>query len=125
MILNDKNFLIYAAKFYNNSQCLETQEFYDDLCRFKYLKRLFKRYKDTGDLKERLILNHIIVIYNVFGVEAATSMLFLKMRGFHEYLKPFLVFLGYMPEKVKYGETEVRESDITMDLPIVAILRKI
>lgn len=123
--LSDKTFLLYAAKHYENPQCVDTQEFYDDVSRFKYLKRLFKRYKDTGDLKERLILNHIIILYNVFGVEAATNMLFLKMKGLHQYLKPFLVFLGYMPEVVRVGNHEYINSNISMDALIVTTLRKI
>ena len=65
--LDDTNFMLYAAAHYDNPQCYDTDEFYDDLKRFKYLKRLLNRYKETGELKERLILNHLTVIYNVFG----------------------------------------------------------
>ena len=78
--LDDSNFLLYAASNYDNPQCYDTDEFYDDLKRFKYLKRLFNRYKETGELKERLILNHLIVIYNVFGPMPATRLLFFMSR---------------------------------------------
>lgn len=124
--LSERNFLVYAAQHYTNSQCMVNQEFYDDLNRFKYIKRLFKRYRETGELKERLALNHIIVIYNVFEREAATRMLFFKLKGFYDCLVPFLVFLSYMPEQVHLSEVDtIRLTDITMDPSIVSILRKI
>ena len=69
-VLTHKNFKLYAAKMYNNPECLDVNEFQQDVTRFKYLKRLLKRYELTGDLQERLILNHLIVLYNVFGIEA-------------------------------------------------------
>jgi len=78
--LDDTNFMLYAAAHYDNPQCYDTDEFYDDLKRFKYLKRLLNRYKETGELKERLILNHLTVIYNVFGSTPATRLLFFIAR---------------------------------------------
>lgn len=125
--LTDANFIIYAAKHYDNPQCIDTEEFYDDLKRFKYIKRLFNRYELTGELKERLVLNHIVVLYNVFGL-AATKMLFLKLKGYYHFLKPFLVLLQRMPDSVKgVGEDSVviYNSDIVMDPKIIEILRKI
>lgn len=125
--LTDANFIIYAAKHYDNPQCIDTEEFYDDLKRFKYIKRLFNRYELTGELKERLVLNHIVVLYNVFGL-AATKMLFLKLKGYYHFLKPFLVLLQRMPDSVKgVGEDSVviYNSDIAMDPKIIEILRKI
>ena len=125
--LDETNFLLYAAKHYDNP-CFDTLEFYEDLNRFKYLKRLFSRYDETGELKERLILNHIIVIYNLFGVEASTRMLFLKLKGYHHYLKPFLVFLNYCPERVVgigIDNKTIITSDVLMDPIIVEALRKI
>jgi hypothetical protein len=126
--LDETNFLLYAAKHYDNPSCFDTLEFYEDLNRFKYLKRLFSRYEETEELKERLILNHIIVIYNLFGVEPATRMLFFKLKGYYNYLKPFLVFLNYCPDKV-YGigleNRTIVTSDILMDPVIVKILRGI
>jgi hypothetical protein len=125
--LDDSNFILFAAKYYDNPQCFDTLEFQDDLKRFKYLKRLFTRYQETGELKERLIVNHLIVLYNVFGPEA-TRMLFFKLEGFHHYLKPFIVLLGYMPEVVRNIGVEnktYRSSDIPMDEEIIELLRKI
>jgi hypothetical protein len=104
---------LYAAKYYDNPECFDTEEFFTDLKRFKYLKRLFNKYKDCGELKERLILNHIIVIYNVFGVEPATRMLFFRLGDHYEYLKPFLEFLGYLPKSVNNIGIPSRNVDCT------------
>jgi hypothetical protein len=126
--LEDGNFVLYAAKYYDNPQCSDTAEFYDDLNRFKYLKRLFNRYEADGDLKERLILNHIIVLYNVFGQPAATRMLFFKLEGQWHLLKPFLIMLGYMPDQVIGIGTDNKTiigSDIPMNMYIVNVLRNI
>lgn len=98
--LDETNFMLYAAKHYENPSCFDTLEFYEDLNRFKYLKRLFSRYEETGELKERLILNHIIILYNLFGVPATTRMLFFKLREYHHLIVPFLQLLNYLPEKV-------------------------
>lgn len=125
--LDDNNFILFAAKHYDNPQCHDTVEFYDDLKRFKYLKRLFGKYQESGELRERLILNHLIILYNVFG-DNATRMLFLKLNDYYPYLKPFLVLLGYMPDKVtNIGEEGIviYSSDIPMDQNIVNVLRKI
>lgn len=125
--LDDTNFLLYAAKHYDNPQCFDTLEFYEDLSRFKYLKRLFNRYEDTGDLKERLILNHLIILYNLFG-SATTRMLFFKLQGYHHFLKPFVVMLGFMPDMIigiDFENKTLYNSDIPMDQHIVDILRKI
>lgn len=124
--LDENNFMLYAARHYDNSQCYDTDEFYDDLKRFKYLKRLFGKYKETGELRERLILNHLIVVYNVFG-EPATRMLFFKLEGYHDCLKPFLVLLNRMPDSVMgSGPRDVLYScDIDMDSDIIEVLRKI
>ncbi len=102
--LNTRNFKLYAAQHYNNPECTDVVEFKEDLSRFKYIKRLLSRYEAHGDLQERLILNHLIVIYNVFGIEAANRMLWYKVEKDHwTYIKPFLVFLNYLPidEKVE------------------------
>lgn len=126
--LADDNFLLYAAKYYDNPQCSDTAEFYDDLNRFKYLKRLFNRYEADGDLKERLILNHIIILYNVFGQPAATRMLFFKLTGQWHLLKPFLVLLACMPDRIDgigIENVSILSSDIPMNIHIVDVLRKI
>ncbi len=116
--LNNKNFKLYAAAKYNNPECVDVEEFQQDLNRFKYLKRLLKRYELTGDLQERLILNHLIVLYNVFGIEAGNRMIWYKINDEHwHYIKPFLVYLHYLPEQEKL--------EITMDPFIVEVLRKL
>lgn len=96
--LTEENFTLYAMKHYDNPHCRGVNEFNDDLKKFKYLKRLFRKYRAGGGLKERLILNHIIVIYNLFGVDAATNMLFFKIdKKYWPQLKSFLMYLNVMP----------------------------
>ena len=125
--LNDDNFLMFAMKEYNDIQCTDIEEFYDDLKKIKYIKRLFNIYKNTGQLKERLILNHLIVFYNVFPIQAGTRILFYKIeKSFWPMLKTFLIFLDRMPETIDSirGET-IRTSDIQLDEGIVTRLRSI
>ena len=125
--LNDDNFLMFAMKEYNDIQCTDIEEFYDDLKKIKYIKRLFNIYKNNGQLKERLILNHLIVFYNVFSVQAGTRILFYKIeKDFWPMLKTFLIFLDRMPEKIDSirGES-IRASDIQLDDGIVTRLRSI
>lgn len=126
-ILTEKNFLLYAAKNYDNPQCFDDEEFQEDLKKFQYLKKLFNRYIETGDLKERLILNHIIVITNMFGPQPATKMLWLKLSGYEYYLKPFLVYLNLLPDVLigVKSETPIRTSDYGMDQNIIDKLRNI
>lgn len=126
--LDETNFMLYAAKHYDNPSCYDTIEFYEDLNRFKYIKRLLSRYEETGELKERLILNHIIILYNLFGVPATTRMLFFKLRGFYHCLVPFLLLLNYLPEKVDnigLNNKNIITSDIILDPGVVNALRKI
>ena len=95
--LNNKNFMLFAANNYINHRVLDIDEFYSDLMKFKYLKKLFTKYQTNGDLKERLILNHIISIFNVFNIEAAVQMCFFKLdKGSHSSLKTFLLYLNYI-----------------------------
>ena len=125
--LNDDNFLMYAMKEYNDIQCTDIEEFYDDLKKIKYIKRLFNIYKNNGQLKERLILNHLIVFYNVFPIQAGTRILFYKIeKAFWPMLKTFLIFLDRMPETIDSirGET-IRSNDIQLDDGIVTRLRTI
>jgi hypothetical protein len=97
--LTEKNFSLYAAKNYINPRCLDPEEFEEDLTRFKYLKRLFSRYKDKQELQERLILNHLTVIHNVFGIKAATEMCFFKIdQEVWPALKTFLLYLNLLHE---------------------------
>ena len=125
--LNHDNFLMYAMKEYNDIQCTDIEEFYDDLKKIKYIKRLFNIYKNNGQLKERLILNHLIVFYNVFSVQAGTRILFYKIeKDFWPMLKTFLIFLDRMPEKIDSIRGEmIRASDIQLDNGIITRLRSI
>ena len=97
--ITSDNVLMFALKHYENPQCEGEKEFNDDLKRFKYIKRLLRKYEDQRILKERLILNHIIVLYNVFGADAASTLLFFKIEPNHwPALKSFLLFLHMIPE---------------------------
>ena len=121
--LNEDNFLVYAMHHYDNPQCHSVQEFEEDLKKFLYLKKLFSRYKNNGELRERLILNHIIVLYNIFG-DAATNMLFHKIdESSWDSLITFLVYLGRMPDK--YPEYGIILSEVVLDETVIAALRKI
>lgn len=121
--LNENNFLVYAMHHYDNPQCHSVQEFEEDLKKFLYLKKLLGRYKNNGELRERLILNHIIVLYNIFG-EAATRMLFHKIdESCWDALVTFLVYLNRMPESLP--EFGIVSSDIKLDEDIINVLRKI
>lgn len=125
IILDEETFVLYAVKHYDNPQCLTAEEFYDDLKRFSYIKRLLGKYDESGELRHRLILNHLIVLYNLFGIHT-TKMLFYKIdEKYYSYLKPFLVLLGYMPDKVKINDIIINSSDITMDQTIINTLRTI
>ena len=123
--LNEKNFLLYAMKEYDNPQCVQVEEFYDDLKKVKYIKRLFNQYLNEGVLKERLLLNHIIVFYNVFPVRSATRILFLKIEEeFWPILKTFLVYLSYMPEIIdSINGRSILSDDIQLDQHVVDRLR--
>ncbi len=125
IILSEENFLLYAAKYYDNPQCQSTDEFYDDLKRFKYIKRLFNKYLETGELKERLILNHILVLTNVFSPEVAVKLLFIRLDEYLHLLKPFLVLLNILPERIEINNDVRHTVDILMDEVIVERLRLI
>ena len=124
MNLTESTFLLYAMKQYDNPQCTDMSEFEEDMKRFQYLRKLFSRYKQDNDLKERLILNHLIVIYNVFGVDA-TNMLFLKLHEYHSYLKPFVEYLNFMPQVLQYDENIINRDSITGDIFIEQKLKEI
>lgn len=124
MILSDETFMLYAAKYYDNPQCTSMEEFEEDLKRFQYLKRLFNRYENTGELKERLILNHIIILFNCFGRNTA-DMLFMKLEENHSTLKPFIIKLNFMQDSVSYNNKTILSSDIPMDPIVVDVLRRI
>jgi len=125
--LNEKNFLLYAMKEYNNPQCTEVEEFNDDLKKIKYIKRLLNQYVSEGVLKERLLLNHIIIFYNVFPPAAATRILFFKIEEkFWPILKPFLFYLKLMPEDriESIMGKEIKTNEILMDQGVIDSLRK-
>ena len=125
--LNEGNFLMFSMKEYNNIQCIDIEEFYDDLKKIKYIKRLFNIYLNDGLLKERLILNHLIVFYNVFSIQAGTRILFYKIEEqFWPMLKTFLIFLDRMPDKIESIRGEIiLSTDIKLDDGIVTRLRTI
>lgn len=124
--LTEENFLIYCAKRYDNSQAISTDEFLEDLERVKYIKKLITRYTESGELKERLILNHIMTLYNCFGIELS-KILFLKLEKQFKYLKPFLLLINILPAKLyNVGNHELIETDsIVMDQRVIDILRKL
>jgi len=118
--LNEDNFLLFAIKNYENPQAVTKEDFDRDLNHFKYIKRLLKRYKNTGQLKTHLLLNHFIVLYNIFG-EATTAMLFFKIENeLWSAMKSFIIFLGRFPEYPKSGI-----HDIQVDMNCLTELYKI
>lgn len=125
--LTDDNFLLYAMKFYDNPQCLSETDFNNDLKIIKYVKRLLNRYKKTGEIKERLMLNHLIMLGNVFPVSVLTRILFLKIPDqYWSSLKTFLIFLNYMPDKIESLNGQIiLSSDINVDMYIANKLREI
>ena len=118
--LNEDNFLLFAIKHYENPQAVTKEDFDRDLNHFKYIKRLLKRYKNTGQLKAHLLLNHFIILYNIFG-EATTPMLFFKIESdLWSSMKSFIMFLGRFPE---YPHSSIH--DIQVDLNCLSELYKI
>jgi hypothetical protein len=124
--LTNDNFLIYAMKCYDKPNTIMS-EFKDDMKRFNYLKRLFHKYRKNDEMREQLILNHLIVLYNVFGPEATTRMLFFKMsKEDFPAIKTYLLFLNIMPTVVKSIKgQDIISSDIEVDLKIADVLREI
>jgi hypothetical protein len=122
--LTNDNILLYAAKAYDKPNCIMS-EFKEDMKRFNYLKRLFKRYRKVGELREQLVLNHLVVICNVFGPEVATRILFFKMaKDDYSALKTYLLFLSCMPERVKgIKGHDIISSEIPVDMTVADILR--
>ena len=123
--LTDANFLMFAMKEYTNQQCTNIEEFYDDLKKIKYIKRLINRFLESGKLKEILILNHLIVFYNVFDNKAATRLLFFKIEEkYWSVLKTFLIYLSMMPETVKgIRGKDIISSDIQLNQEVIDKLR--
>ena len=121
--LTNENYLMFALLHYDNPHCVDIKEYFEDVRKLKYIKRLFNRYKEDGVMKERLILNHLISFYNVFENEAATRLLFFRVgKEYHSLLKTFLVFLNRMPEKINEN---LYASDIILDNKVTEILRNL
>ncbi len=123
--LCNETFPQFAANNYNNV-VTDPVEFHDDLDRIKYIKRLFNKYRQGGELKERLVVNHLIILYNVFETHALTKMLFFKLEGYHEYLKPFLVWLRRLPDEIPNYTSKrptLSTPEIKMDESIIETLR--
>ena len=118
--LNEDNFLLFAIRYYENPQAVTREDFEKDLNHFKYIKRLLKRYKKSGELKTHLILNHFIILYNIFG-EATTPMLFFKIeQDLWSSVKSFIIFLNRLPE---YPQSSIH--DIQVDINCLKELYKI
>jgi len=125
--LTDHNFLLFCAQHYDNSRYVSTEEFVEDLNRIKYIKKLITRYVENGDLKERLILNHIIVLNNCFGPDILCKILYLKLKLQMKFIKPFLILLNLLPNKIYNVDDDlIVDTDlIEMDPVIVKKLRKV
>ena len=107
--LNEDNYLLFAIKFYDNPQAITMEDFESDLKRIRYVKRLLKRYKNTGELKTHLILNHLTILFNVFN-DAAVPLLFYNLdRDLWSAIKSFLIFLNRFPE---YPKTQIHDVEI-------------
>jgi hypothetical protein len=124
--LNEDNVMLYAMKIYDKPNCIMS-EFVEDMKRFNYLKRLFSRYRKYDELRERLVLNHLVILNNVFGPEATTRLLFYEMsESDYPALKTYLLFLNTMPDVVKgIKGKDILSSDILIDLKIAEILRNL
>lgn len=126
--VTEENFVIYAARYYNNSSCSTQADFLQDVNKIKFIVKMFKRYEKDGVINERLVLNHIILLYNVFEREAITRMLVLKCRNHLHLLKPFLILLNFWPEKIEHvgcDQNIIIGSDIPLDPILIDKLRKI
>jgi hypothetical protein len=125
MQLTESTFELYAAKYYTNHNCIDEQEFIEDFCRLKYIKRLVKKYKQSDDLRERLLLNHLVILYNVFESVACTQMLLFKLKEDFSVIKPFLILMNRLPETITDHENKViYTSHIPLDNNVVDKIRK-
>lgn len=124
LALNEDNFLLFAAKSYDRSSCIGIQEFYEDLNRIKYIKGLLKRYKKTGKLSERLLLNHFICLHNVFGTAIVPMLFYKSEQEIWPQIKTFLVYLDYLKEGSQVLPS-LSETDIPLDQIIINTLRGI
>jgi hypothetical protein len=127
MKLTEENFLIYAASSYTNSNCVSTEEFLEDMRRIHLIKKLFVRYKKTDEINERLVLNHLVTLYNVFSARQCTRMLFFQLDGYWDILKPFLIALNYLPDRIDDidGLQPIITNDIIMNYKVCESLKSI
>jgi hypothetical protein len=117
---------MFAFKHYDNPSAVDDKEFFEDISRIKYIKKLLTRYKTSGDLKERLILNHLIILSNVFGRDALAKIIWLKMEDQLDMIKPFMICLGILPERIYNVNGKTHETDdIPLDYEIIKVLRNI
>jgi len=125
--LSPNNFVLYAMKMYSNPVCSGIEEFKEDISRVKYIKRLLLKFKKNNELRERLILNHLIILQNVFGAEACSRILFYKLpRELHSYLKTFLLYLNMMPDVIiGVNGNNIHSSDILIDMNVANKLREL
>jgi len=123
--LDNDNYILFAAKNYDNPLCKGVDEFNEDLARIVYVKRLLRKYHRTGELKDRLLLNHIITVYNVFGTDAATRLLFFRIEPqLHPMLKTFIVYLDFLGNRSNTPEG-IDILDIPLDPQIIERLRSL
>lgn len=125
--ITDENFLMIAAKSYQ-TVCLDDIDFMEDINRFKYLKKLFSRFKNSGDLNDRLILNHLVILYNIFENKTCTRLLAFRLFNYLPELVPFLEYMNYLPEKIEHiGElnNNINIKEIKKNQLIVQLLESL
>jgi len=125
--INEDNFLLYCSKHYDGGFLATLEDLKDDLSKIKYIKKLITRYRKNDVLKERLILNHIIVLNNMFGATHTARILYFRLQEDFDVIKPFLIMIGIMPETFEFiGNTDYIDTDcIQMDQKVVTALRKL
>ena len=124
MRLENSTFALYAAKFYDNPSCHSVEEFNEDLRRFQYIRKLFNRYVTGDELKHRLVLNHLIIVFNCFG-EKSPEMLFFKLHEHHTLLKTFLSYLNRLPETISYSDKTIDTTSILEDSEVKQALEQL
>ena len=123
-VINNDNFFLYAAKNYDNPSCTGLDDFYEDLNHIKYIKRLFNRYENKGELKDGLITNHLLTLYNIFGNSTTTILFFKLEESYWSLLKTFLVGLNRLPDVVHGLEQgEINTVDIPLNQEVIKRLR--
>lgn len=123
-LLTEKSFVLYAARYYQNPACLDIEDFEEDMSRFKYIRRLLTQYKEGGPLRERLILNHMIVIYNVFGAYPGARMLLFKFQDVLPLIMPFMAALNKLPDRTQIGHEDLVAADIVWDQNVIKSLKE-